>query len=147
MRPQAWFLARTQRERVFIACAAAMALCLALWFASGAARQARAAAASDWRSAHQTLEAARRWKPSVAGAPLRTRLQAQADEAGVDLDIAESQGQVTVTVASASTSGLLTFLGRLDAEGLSPSTFTIVENADATLQMVAILPAAGAAPS
>lgn len=141
MKGPIWFLARTPRERALIAGAAVLALCLLLWFAGAAARKARETAASDWRSAHQTLDAAQRLKPKGAYGLLAERLQTRAQEAAVGLEVAETGGQVEVTVASAPVSAVFTFLARLDNEGLGPSTLAVVENADATLQMAATLPA------
>jgi len=139
----AWFSARTARERALIAGAAVLALCLGLWFASGAARQARHTAESEWLAAEKTLEAAQRLKHDGKRDQLRPHLEGRAEKIGVTLDIAESGGQIVLTVAAAPTTTLLPFLAELDSEGLGPTAVTIVENADATVQMSATMPITG----
>jgi type II secretory pathway component PulM len=131
----AWFLARTPRERALIAGAAVLALCLALWFASGAARQVRHGAEAEWLAAEATLEAAQRLKARGASGRIGQELRDEAEQSGLGVEIAESGDQIDLTVAAARTTALLPFLAELDTGGLGPSAFTVVENADATLQM------------
>lgn len=136
----AWFSARTARERALIAGAAVLALCLGLWFASGAARQARHGAEAGWLAAEETLEAAQRLKARGGSGRIGQALRDEAEQSGIGVEIAESGDQIDLTVAAARTTALLPFLAQLDTDGLGPAAFTIVENADATLQMSATLP-------
>lgn len=137
----AWFSARTARERALIAGAAVLALCLGLWFASGAARQARHGAEGEWLAAQATLEAAQRLKARGGRGRIGQELRDEAEQAGLGVEIAESGNQIDLTVAAVPTTALLPFLAQLDTDGLGPAAFTVVENADATLQMSATFPA------
>ena len=141
MRAQAWFLARTPRERVLIVGATVLALCLALWFAGAATRQARHKAGSEWLAAEKTLEAAQQLRPQAGSDRLREDVRGAAEKVGVGLEIGESGSQIVLSVAAAPTTSLLPFLAKLDSEGVGPTAVSVVENADATVQMSATLPA------
>lgn len=136
MNPVDWFHARTRRERMLIVVAAGLSLFAALWLAAGQARDYRRAAEQDARLAQADLATAKR----VLSAPrpqgdVASRVQAAASAHGVVIEIAQVDGGLDLSIASTSSVALFGFLSDLDAEGLAPSSFTIVENADATLQM------------
>lgn len=132
----AWWRARSPRERVLIAAAAVLALGLALWLGAAQARRWRIEAEGEMRGARAELALARR----VAARPVPTGAAPvieAAEAAGLVLEAAPGRDGLEVSAASASSAQLFGWLAALEARGMGPSSLTVVENADATLQMQA----------